>query len=49
MGVAEELRKQGYRREYGYSEGEDHTEVWVNRKAGKAVRIEWMEIEKVGA
>ncbi len=31
--------------EYAYDEGDGHTEVWTNRKAGKAVKIEWLEID----
>jgi len=27
-----------------HDQGGDHTEVWTNRSAGKAVRIEWLEI-----
>ena len=46
MGIREGLKQEGYVFEYTYDEGGDHTEVWTNRKAGKAVRIEWLEIEK---
>jgi len=42
-----ELERQGYVFEYAYNEDGDRTEVWVNREAGKAVRIEWLEIERV--
>ena len=45
MGIAEELRKEGYKLEYEYGDGEDHTEVWINDEAGMAVKIEWMKIE----
>ena len=45
MGIAEELKKECYNLEYEYDEGEDHTEVWTNERAGKAVRIQWMKIE----
>ena len=45
MGLEEELKKGGYNLEYEYDEGEDHTEVWTNEKAGKAVRIQWMKID----
>ena len=47
MAIAEELKKRGYNLEYEYDEGEDHTEVWTNEKAGKAVRIQWMAIGDV--
>lgn len=47
MGIAEELRKEGHNLEYEYDEGEDHTEVWTNEQAGKAVRIQWMKVDDV--
>ena len=47
MGVAEEVREEGYKLEYEYGNGEDHTEVWVNEEACMAVRIEWMKVEKM--
>jgi hypothetical protein len=47
MGIVEALRKQGYKLEYEYGDGEDHTEVWINDGAGMAARIEWMEIRKM--
>lgn len=45
MGIAEELKKEGYDLEYEYDEGGDHTEVWTSQEAGKAVRIQWMSID----
>lgn len=45
MGIAEELRREGYDLEYEYGEGEDRTEVWTNREAGKAVRIQWIAVD----
>ena len=45
MAIAEELKKEGYNLEYEYDEGEDHTEVWTNQEAGKAVRVHWMAID----
>jgi len=47
MGIHDELRKMGYVFEYDYGDSEDRTEVWTNREAGMAVRIEWMKIEEV--
>ena len=44
MGVGDELRKLGYKREYEYGHNGDLTEVWINEKAGMAVRIEWMRV-----
>ena len=46
MGIAEELKKGGYDLQYEYDEGEDHTEVWTNEEAGKAVRVQWMAIDR---
>ena len=45
MSIGDELRRLGYRFEYDYGDSEDRTEVWINDKAGMAVRIEWMRIE----
>jgi len=44
MSIGDELRNQGYRLEYEYGDSEERTEVWVNKKAGMAVRIEWMRV-----
>jgi hypothetical protein len=46
MGIREGLKEEGYVFEYSYDEGGDRTEVWTNRNAGKAVRIEWLEINR---
>ena len=45
MSVNDELRKLGYKLEYEYGPSGDRTEVWINEKAGTAVRIEWMRVE----
>ena len=47
MGVREELQREGYRFEYEHGDSEGRTEVWVNEKAGMAVRIEWMRMDAV--
>ena len=47
MGIADELKRQGYKLEYEHGDGEDHTEVWINDEAGMAVKIEWMKIERM--
>jgi len=46
MGIEDELKRQGYELEYESSDGEGHKQVWVNEKAGMAVRIEWMRVER---
>ena len=47
MGIADELKRHGYRLEYEHGDGKDHTEVWINDEAGMAVKIEWMKVEKM--
>ena len=47
MGIGEELKKMGYQFEYESGDSEDRTEVWTNKEAGMAVRIEWMKLEEV--
>jgi len=48
MTIHEELQKLGYKLEYEYGNSEDRTEVWINEKAGMAVRIEWMRVHGEG-
>ncbi len=45
MGIEDELEKQGYRLEYETTAGQDRKQVWVNRTACMAVRIEWMRVD----
>ena len=45
MTIHDELQKLGYKFEYEHGDSEERTEVWVNEKAGMAVRIEWMRVE----
>ena len=47
MGIDEELRRQGFKFEYQSMDGNDRKEVWVNEKAGLAVRIEWLRLDMV--
>ena len=47
MTIEKELQSQGYELEYGCSDNEDRKQVWVNKKAGMAIRIEWLKMEKV--
>ena len=46
MGIAEQLEREGYEFQYERNEGEDRTEVWINRTKEIAVRIEWLKMEK---
>ena len=47
MGIYDELRKQGYEFEYEHGCSEDRAEVWINKEAKMAVRIEWMKMDEV--
>ena len=47
MGIHDELGKMGYVFEYEHGDSEERTEVWINRKAGMAVRIEWFRLDEV--
>ena len=47
MTVEETLRSQGYELEYECTDLGDRKQVWINKKAGMAVRVEWFKMEKV--
>ena len=46
MSIADELRNLGYKFEYEHGDSEERTEVWINERAGMAVRIEWMRVDR---
>jgi hypothetical protein len=46
MGIHDELKKMGYQFEYARGDSADRTEVWTNKKAGMAVRIEWFRLDE---
>ena len=48
MGIHKELQKEGYVFEYECTRGEDRIEVWTNKDARMAIRIEWMKIDEDG-
>ena len=48
MGIAEELKKQGYKLDHEYGDGEDRMEGWINQEKRTALRMEWMRIEDHG-
>ena len=48
MKVHDALREEGYCFEYKRTRGEDRIEVWVNREAQMALRIEWLRIDEEG-
>jgi hypothetical protein len=49
MSIGDELKEQGYQFEYEHGDSEGRTEVWINRKIGMAVRIEWFRMDEVKA
>lgn len=42
MGIDTELEKQGYE----YSECEAPAEIWINKKIGLGVRLEWFRLRR---
>jgi len=46
MSIGDELRELGYTFGYEHGNSEERIEVWVNEKAGTAVRIEWMKVDR---
>lgn len=48
MKIQEALREEGFAFEYERMRGEDTVDVWVNRDAKMAVRIEWLKIDEEG-
>lgn len=44
MGIDGELRKQGYEFDCERSERESPAEIWINRKAGLGVCLEWFRL-----
>jgi hypothetical protein len=47
MSIQDELKKEGYAFEYEHGDSEEKTEVWINRSARLAIRIEWFRIDEV--
>ena len=45
MGICETLREEGYVFEYDHGNREERTEVWINKEAKMAVRIEWIRMD----
>jgi hypothetical protein len=46
MGIHDELVRMGYTFEYERGDSEERAEVWVNKAAGMAVRIEWFRLDE---
>jgi len=42
MGIDKELTKQGYE----YDDREAPAEIWINKKVGFGVRLEWFRLER---
>ena len=47
MGICDELKRQGYEFDHEYGSSEDRMEVWVNRKTGRGILIEWFSLPEV--
>ena len=47
MSIEKTLERQGYELEYECTELGDRKQVWLNKKIGMAVRVEWFRMEKV--
>ena len=45
MGIDTTLQEQGYEFDYEYSDREAPAEIWINRKTGMGVRLEWFRVE----
>lgn len=45
MGIDTMLREQGYEFDNEYSDREARAEIWINRKLGMGVRLEWFRLE----
>jgi hypothetical protein len=44
MGIDRELQRQGYKFDHDRSEQESPAEIWVNRKAGLGIHLEWFRL-----
>lgn len=48
VGIYDEIRKLGYECDHDFNGGsEEHMEVWVNRKTGMGVAIEWFRLPEL--
>jgi len=46
MGIAEELERQGYELEVDLGSHE-RTQLWVNRRLGRALALDWFQLKEV--
>ncbi len=46
MGIDKALQSQGYEFDNGYSDREAPAEIWINKKAGMGVRLEWFMLRR---
>ena len=44
MGLDEELKRQGYEFDDERTEREAPVEIWINKKVGLGVRLEWLRL-----
>jgi len=47
VGIHDELTKMGFEFDHGHGSSEDRCEVWVNRKTGRGLMIEWFALPEV--
>jgi len=46
MGIDKELRINGYEFDEGRTERDAPAELWINRKAGLGIRLEWFRLRR---
>ena len=49
MEIRQVLMQQGYELDNKEQTGEGHMEVWVNRRTGRGVMVEWFKLPEVSA
>jgi hypothetical protein len=47
MGIHEELERLGFELQEELGSSEDRTEVWISRRSGMGVSIEWFRLREV--
>ncbi len=45
MGIAKALQNQGYEFDEECTDREGNAEIWINRKGGMGMRIEWFMLK----
>lgn len=47
MEIRQVLAQEGYELDSEEKRGEDHMEVWINRRTGRGVLVEWFKLPEV--